>query len=407
MKRRDFIRWTAVSAAGLMAAGRGRAQPAHDLVLRDVQTLVGGTFSRCDVGIQGGRIAEIAAPGSLAGAGKTISGRNFHVSPGWVDLHVHYVDWRHGKTAGSPISRLGAAHGVTALLDAGTTGVNNYDRLERAVGPNPEVPCFALLSVVKNGIEITKYYRTKEGWTDLPAMEKLIAGGRHRIVGLKVRADKQVSPRTDRLYYVKRMREAGDLLHLPSMAHIGPPPPYLTELLPYLKEGDIVTHFLRGHGNSIIDQNGKIHEAVKDALARGVKFDVGHGMASFEFKAAEQALDQGFLDFTISSDLYILSTGSAKTYANVLTKFLALGLPLADIMDRASTRPAKFLKLEREIRPGAEATLTVFSLAEGEFTCKDVTGDSRTTAQRIIPEWSILQGNPVRAGDLDRKLFLS
>jgi dihydroorotase len=407
MQRRDFVKWTAASAAGLMVASRGWAEPVPDLVLRDVQALMGGAFSRCDLSIRDGRIAEIAAPGSLAAAGQTISGRDLHVSPGWVDLHVHYVDWRHGKSAGSPISRLGAAHGVSALVDAGTTGVRNYHLLESAVGPNPEVPCFALLNVVGGGIEITKFYRTREGWTDLPAMEKLIAGGNHRIVGLKVRADHQVAPRSDRLHYVKKLREAGDLLHLPGMAHIGGPPPHLTEMLPYLKEGDIVTHFLRGQGNSIMDQNGRIHGAVRDAQARGVKFDVGRGMASFAFDTAERALEQGFLDFTISSDLYVLSKSAAKTFANVLTEFLALGLPLAAIMERASTRPAKFLRLEREIRPGAEASLTVFSLAEGEFTCKDVTGDIRRTSRRIIPEWSILQGKPVRAGDLDRKLFLS
>ncbi len=406
MKRRDFVRWTAVSAAGLLAGGRLQAEPTHDLVLRDVQALVDGAFSRCDLGIREGRIAEIAAPGSLPGV-DSITGSGLHVSPGWVDLHVHYVDWRHGKAAGSPISRLGAAHGVTALLDAGTTGSRNYARLERAVGPNPEIPCFALLNVVRDGIDVTEFYRTKAGWTDLPAIEELVAAGHHRIVGLKVRADREVTPRSDRLYYVKKLREAGDRLRLPSMAHIGDPPPFLTDMLPYLKEGDIVTHFLRGQGNCILDGNGRIHEAVKGARARGVSFDVGRGMASMEYKTAERALAQGFLGFTISSDLYVLSTSAARTFANVLTEFLALGMALPDVMERASSRPARFLKLEREIRPGAEASLTVFSLADGPFTCKDVTGDTRVASRRVIPEWTIQQGKKVRAGELDRKLFLS
>lgn len=406
MNRRKFVATTAASGAALAVSRLGRAtEPA--LVLQDVKALINGDFKRCDIGISSGRISAIGEPGSLGPAARVIKDQGLYVSPGWVDLHVHYVDWRHGKSAGSSISGLGSRHGVTALLDAGTTGPYNYQRLERAVADDPDVPCYALLNIKNEGIKLTSFYNTRTGWDDIPAMEDVISNHSERIVGLKIRADNSVSARSDRLYYVRKIREAGDRFGLPSMVHIGPPPPDLAGILGLLKEGDVVTHFLRGQGHSIIGDNGKVMDEVKDAYERGVKFDLGHGMGSFSFAAAEAALDQGFVDFTISSDLYIMSKPLyARTFANVLTQFLAMGMGLGDIMERASTRAAPFLGIEREIKEGAQAMLSVFSLAGGDFTCADVVGDTRKSERRIIPEWTVLEDRVVRAGEADRKKFL-
>ena len=385
-----------------------RAGEEYELVLQDVRALMEGEFKRCDLGIGAGKILRIAEPGTLNSSGEVVSGDELYVSPGWVDLHVHYVDWRHRKSAGSPIKVLGPELGVTALVDAGTTGPYTYDRLEAAVADSGnDIPCFALLNILREGIKLSDFYRTRIGWDDIPAMGPVLETAKGRILGLKLRADNSVSARSDRLYYVRKIREAGDRFHLPIVIHIGSAPPVLEEILPYLKEGDTICHFLRGQGNSIIDANGKVSDAVKDAYARGVKWDLAHGMGSYSFAAAERALDQGFTDFTVSSDLYLVSgVLYAKTFANVLTNLLVVGMPLADIMERASSRPARLLGLEREIKSGSEATLSVFRVASGEFVCQDVTRQKRKSGQRIIPEWTIIRGRKIRAGAKDRRLFL-
>jgi dihydroorotase len=403
MNRREFIGGAAAATLALSKAAR--AAGPYQLVLKEVNALTGDEFNRCDIGISGGRIKEIAEPATLGGS-EVISGAGLYASPGWVDLHVHYVDILHGKTAGSPIKRLGSRHGVTALLDAGTTGAYNYHRLENTIADGADVPCYALLNVKREGIQVSSFYTTRIGWDDLPAMEKVVEGHGERIVGLKVRADNSVSARSDRLYYVRRIRDAGDALGLPVTVHIGSPPPTVDEILPFLKEGDTLCHFLRNPRHSIIGPNGKVRDSVRDAYARGVTFDLAHGAGSFSFASAERALDQGFTDFTISTDLYIISQPTARTFANVLTNVQVLGMPLADIMVRASTLPAKKLGVEREIREGAEATMSLFSVANGDFTCRDTTGDKRKSDKRIIPEWTVMKGRPVRAGDLDRRLFL-
>jgi serine/threonine protein kinase len=50
---------------------------------------------------------------------------------------------------------------------------------------------------------------------------------------------------------------------------------------------------------------GKLKPGVREARARGVLFDVGHGVGSFNFGAAKAALDAGFVPDTISTDIYL------------------------------------------------------------------------------------------------------
>ena len=270
-----------------------------------------------------------------------------------------------------------------------------------------DVDAFGLVYIVKEGIKVSDYLIKKAGLDDLKALAKCQETYPDQVSGIKYRADKSVTPTPDREYYLKKCRESGDELGLPLTIHFGSAPPTLTDILKYLKEGDTITHCFRGPGNSMIDENGKLLDSVKEAKQRGVRFDVGHGMGSFDFNVCERALDQGFDDITISSDIYFPSTILyAKTFANVLTQFVALGMPLKDIIYKASTKPAKCLGIEREIKEGAEASLTVFSVKTGDFTCMDVHRQKRKSDKRIFPEWTVLKGKAEKAGKIDRKLFL-
>jgi len=64
----------------------------------------------------------------------------------------------------------------------------------------------------------------------------------------------------------------------------------------------------------------------------------------------------------------------------VMSKFLHLGMSLADVVGKATCAPARVLGREGEIgtlRPGARADLLVFSLDEGEFLLEDTLCESR------------------------------
>lgn len=403
MDRRDFVSGALVAGA-LGMAGKGMAS-SHDVVISGGKAFINGAFVGRDIGIAGGKIAAVSEPGSLRGS-RVVDARGMYVSPGWVDLHVHYVDLKHGKTAGSTIAQLGAEQGVTALLDAGTTGAKNYARLERAVADGPDIDCFAMLNIKKEGIKLSDFYSTKAGWDDLDAMEKVIADN-PRIVALKYRADHTVSPKDDRLYYVRRIREAGDAFGLPAIIHIGSPPPTLSDILPLLKEGDMITHCFRSANNSVVTPGGELREDVKDAMERGVRFDVGHGMSSYSFFSAERAMDQGLTDFTLSSDLYFISRPfNARTFGNVMTNALASGMSIEEVVYRVSEKPAEFLGLERKISPGSEATLSIFEVRDGRFVCKDASGEKRDFSRRVFPAKTVIRGEVVEAGARDRKLYL-
>lgn len=405
MDRRKFAGSVAASAAGIALAGVSRAAGSHDLAIVNAQVLIDGAWKSCDLGINAGKIADIAPAGTLSGA-ETIKADGLFVSPGWVDIHTHCVDLKHGRAAGSPVSRLGVAHGVTTIVDVGTAGSANYDRLEQAAADYPETPVLSYLNIVSKGIRLQDFVRAEPGGENIPAMERLRAD-HQRIIGIKYRADSTVTPKTDRLYYVRKCREAGDALQLPVMIHIGSPPPDLKDILPHLRAGDIITHAFRKSSHSVLDAAGKVRDEVREAAARGVHFDIGHGVGSFSFETAERALGQGLTDISISSDLYFLSAPKyARTFANVLTNFLVLGMSTEEIMSKASIKPAKVIGIERGIAPGADANLTVFRVAEGDFTCQDTTGQKRKCARRIFPEWAVVNGKVTKAGDLDRKLFL-
>jgi dihydroorotase len=407
MDRRKFMGTAAAGAAALGVSNTGIAGTGYDLVLQDVKALIDGAFKNCDIGISGTKIAKISDSGTLSGD-NTISGEDYHVSPGWVDLHVHFVDRAHKKFIGASIKRIGSVLGVTAVQDCGTTGAANYDRLINAANDDAgNVDAFGLVYIVKEGIKVSDYLIKKTGLDDLKALAKCQETYPDQVSGIKYRADKSVTPTPDREYYLKKCRESCDELGLPLTVHFGPAPPTLTDILKYLKEGDTITHCFRGPGNSMINSNGKLLDSVVEAKKRGVRFDVGHGMGSFDFGTCEAALDNGFDDIIISSDLYFPSTILyAKTFANVLTQFVCLGMPLEDIMYKASTKPAKCLGIEREIKEGAEASLSVFTVKKGDFICTDVHRNKRKSDRRIFPEWTILKGKAKEAGEFDRKIYL-
>ena len=95
MDRREFMGASVAGAAGVALSGLVKAGDKYDLVLSNVKALMDGSFKLCDLGIRDDKIVEIAAPKSLTEAATVIWEQDLYVSPGWVDLHVHLVDWRH------------------------------------------------------------------------------------------------------------------------------------------------------------------------------------------------------------------------------------------------------------------------------------------------------------------------
>ena len=73
--------------------------------------------------------------------------------------------------------------------------------------------------------------------------------------------------------------------------------------LDLLRRGDVLTYCFRSSVQSVVS-DGRVIDAAWRARERGVLFDIGHGMASFDFDVAEAALADDFPPDTISTDFY-------------------------------------------------------------------------------------------------------
>src|SRR5262249_17934701 len=149
-----------------------------------------------------------------------------------------------------------------------------------------------------------------------------------------------------------------------------PERPYPELILDRLRPGDIHTHVF-AQQFPILDDQGKVFDHLFKARERGVIFDLGHGAASFWFRNAVPAIRQGFVPDSISTDLHTGNVnGPVVDMATTMSKLLAMGLSLEDVIARSTVAPA------REIgRPelgtlglGAGADIAVFAVDEGAFS---------------------------------------
>ena len=75
--------------------------------------------------------------------------------------------------------------------------------------------------------------------------------------------------------------------------------------------------------------------------------DIGHGAGSFAFSTAEAALAAGIKPHAISTDIHQISiAGPMFDLPTCLSKFLALGLDLREVIAMATEAPARILRYE-------------------------------------------------------------
>src|SRR5205814_1003054 len=120
----------------------------------------------------------------------------------------------------------------------------------------------------------------------------------------------------------------------------------------------------------LLDEHGRVQRYVLEARKRGVLFDVGHGGGSFLFRQAVPAIKQGVWPDSISTDLHAVSmNGGMKDLTNLMSKFLAMGIPLAEVIARATDHPAREIHRPDlgHLGVGAPADVAVLALRKGAF----------------------------------------
>jgi dihydroorotase len=204
---------------------------------------------------------------------------------------------------------------------------------------------------------------------------------------------------------VDKAVEAGKLANVPVIVDFGEhdPPNSIEDLfMKHLRPGDIFTHtYANGpkeRETVVDDATMKVKPFVFAAQKRGIIFDVGHGGGAFTWKQAVPAVQQGFIANVISSDLHTLSMNSGmKDMSNLMSKFLALGLSVQDVILRSTWNPAQVIKRPDlgNLDVGADADVAVFSLQKGDFGFLDVRRTKLKGTQKLQAELTIRAGKIV------------
>lgn len=369
-----------------------------DLVVRG-GTLIGTslpeTVRRADVGVRAGRVAAI---GDLtrAESARTLDATGRFVSAGWIDLHAHVF------RAGGPDGLYadddaGVATGVTTIVDAGSFGAAHYAEFAEQTVGRAATRVLAFLNI---SVDATR--RPRHGHWDNFDTRRTVAtlegdGGRV-LLGVKVLAS-QTHCAGMGIEPVRLAVQAARLSGTRVMSHIGNSPPVISEVLDQYGSGDIVTHAWHGKPGGLLDRLGHAIPAAVAAVERGVRFDMGHGSASFAFAAGERARAAGLPLHSVSTDIHPPNHIDGPVYdlATTMSKALHLGFSLEEVVAMVTDGAAASIGRERDlgtIAVGREADLTVFEVVEGPVRLVDAEGDAVEAARRLVAR------NAVRAGEV-------
>ena len=342
----------------------------YDLLIKNghLLDLSSGKDGRWDVAFTSGKVTRVAPAIEENLANEVIDANGLYVSPGWIDLHTHLY-W--GVCAlGVDVTPLWRKSGVTTWVDAGSAGAITLPGFQRFIAEPSPINILAFLNIANQGLidlSVAGEYEDLR-WCNLERTLNAIETCRNLVVGVKVRAGRN-GVREAGIEPVQIAREAADAAGVPMMVHIDLPPPTLREILPLLRAGDILTHVYRGPVCSILTREGKIRPDLIEARERGVLLDVGHGKGSLDFNVARQAMEQGVLPDSISTDLHARNLdGPVFDLATTLSKFLNLGLSIQQVIAAATKGPAKSIHKESELgnlEVGSPGNATIFSLRQG------------------------------------------
>jgi dihydroorotase len=391
--RRHLLGAAVACAAMPGASGLFAADAAYDLVIRGGRVVDPSQRLDmvADVAIADGRIMAIAPSLETAAARETLDAAGLLVVPGLIDVHVHARD------AELPPSEF-LKTGVTTMIDAGSRGADNFDTILSIAQSAPNRLRMLLnIAVLGNNPGGRSEFLDGIAPADVGKARAAVEQHRRWIVGIKARLSRGVSGDLD-LEVLRRAVQVAGPLSLPVMIHIGDTATPLPQLIELLRPGDIITHMYAPTPNGILDADGKLLPEVTRARANGIRFDFGNGLNEhWAWEVAEKALMQDFPPDTISSDLNVPGrTAQVFDFPNVLSKFLALGFSLDEVLARATSNSAQtFRELNAlgSLRVGAAADVTLLELQDGEFEFVDNYAGTRKGTQKLVPRGVFMGGS--------------
>ena len=371
-----------VITLGVPVSARAQS-PRYDLLLKGGHVIdpANHVDAVMDVAVLKDKIAAVEKDIPASQAGKVVDASGLYVTPGLIDIHVHIghggapLDWftpegrSHATPYGIPAD-IALQAGVTTMVDAGSSGADTFLLEKEEVIDRAKVRVLAFLNIVANGMQgdleqTVDQMDAKRCADTIRKYPDLIVGVKTAHYWTEEPWDGEHTPWAA----VDKAEECGRAVNLPVMFDFWPRPDrsYADLILQKMRPGDIHTHVF-AQQFPILLPDGKINPILAQARARGVIFDVGHGAGSFWFRNAVPAVKQGFIPDSISTDLHS-GNFTVLNMTQVMSKFLAVGVPLEDIIRRSTVNPAKEINRPElgTLSVGKEADVAVLEQLNGSF----------------------------------------
>jgi dihydroorotase len=402
----------------------------HDVVLSgghlvDPAQTLDGYF---DVAVKDGRVAAILPRGADVPTKTRVDVSGQLVIPGMIDSHAHVFQFVTGRF-GLDADLCGVYSGVTTLIDQGGPSCMTLPAFREFVVKPKHTRVYAALSAYLVGGMEGHFYPTlyRPDCVDVDATVKSAVANADIVKGIKAHAElggfarwgievigqaAQIARRSDVPLYI----HFGQLWPLPSEGSNGvDADTILADVVPLLRAGDILAHPFTRHPGGFVNRKGQVHGVVREALARGLKVDVGHG-SHFSYKMARIALDAGIAPDSLGADMHGYNTtvpappgtpsehsdtehmffGKVRfSLASAMTAMLALGLPVEQVVRMVTCNVVDLFKLPKELGTlavGNPADISVLHDERGRWALRDNEGTQLVGDRLLRPAFCLKDG---------------
>jgi dihydroorotase len=377
----------------------------YDLIVKGGTVIdpANGVHGLNDVAVEAGKIARVSPNIPAEEGRRVLDVKGKMVTPGLIDLHTHVYDGVNGNGVNPDLG--GVRAGVTTMVDAGSSGCDTFGGFPKHIIPNNATEVIPFLHICRTGLATTPDIFSPAS-IDLDKTIQVAEAHRGVVKGIKAR---MVSPALEimGIEMPKLAKRAAKEAGIKLMVHIGDTekrydPNVIRDLLPIMEEGDIVTHLFTANPGGVIDRNGKLVDEAREANDRGVWLDTAHGRMNFSFDIGQRILDQGLVPHCISTDLTLPGRqNTVHSMTEMLTRFLALGFTMEQVIEMSTINPAKALGEEDRLGSlgvGKQADISVLDMEEGDWVLYDVVGGSRKFDQAVVPVLAVKRGEVFEAG---------
>ena len=311
------------------------------------------------------------------------------VLPGLIDYHVHH--YLHGSENGVNPDAGSFCCGITTAVDGGTCGAGNYELFRRSILAMSEVRIMSCLLVASGGQSNNSYPENLDPeYFDEGKILELFSNYRDNLTALKTRISRGIiSPELSRASLTKTI-EIAEKAGVSVVVHVTDCSLPLDEVADMLRPGDVMCHIYHGRGKNIcLGKNGQVLPGLLKARERGVLFDASNGRSNFDIEICRKAIEQGFTPDVISSDN---NAGSwflqpLHSLPRILSKFIDFGMPLAEVLKAATSKPAELIGRPElgNLAEGTTADVAIFKLKRKHVPYSDINGHTFTGSQVLVP----------------------